>query len=167
MKKLGAPQPFLLAGHPEEDDAALGAHALGGTFGVGAGHGKKSGGPGPVVIGAVVDVVAVGERRAQSDMIEVSADHQVFVLQNGVAAFEHGDDVLGVVALAFDRDLEGQLLLSGQFEGFLLSGVVACGVEDLRAVGLLAIENGGGHGQARGHAGNRRTRLGRLEFGRL
>ena len=94
---LRAPQALLFAGEPREDDAALGPDALGGAFRIGAREGQQAGGTGAIVVGAVVDVVPVGQRRGQADVIEVRADHDVLVLQHRVAAFENADDVFGVI----------------------------------------------------------------------
>ena len=68
---LRTPESLLFAGEPGEDDAALGADSLGGAFGVGAREGEEAGGTGAIVIGSVVDVVAVGQRRGEADVIEV------------------------------------------------------------------------------------------------
>ena len=55
---------------------------------------------GAVVVRAVVHVVAVGQRRAQADVIQMRADHHVFVLLHRIRAFEDADHVFGVTGLA-------------------------------------------------------------------
>ena len=57
---------------------------------------EQAGGTGAIVIRAVVDVVAVGQRRAQTDVIQVRADDHVLVLQHRIAAFEDADHVFAV-----------------------------------------------------------------------
>ena len=94
---LRAPESLLFAGIPQENDAALGPHALGRAFRISARHGQQAGGTGAIVVGAVVDVVAVGQRRGEPDVIQVRADHDVLVLQDRVAAFQNADHVFGVI----------------------------------------------------------------------
>ena len=75
------------------------ANALRRAFRISVRHGQQAGGAGPIVVRAVVDVVAVRQRRAQADVIQMRADDHVFVFQHRVAAFENADHVLAVIRL--------------------------------------------------------------------
>ena len=97
---LRAPQALLFAREPREDDAALGAYSLGGAFGIRPREGQQTGTTRAIVVGAVIHVVAVGQRRGEPDMIRVRADHHVLVLEDRIAAFQDADDILRVIGRA-------------------------------------------------------------------
>ena len=119
MKYCEPHRPFSSPAVPQKDDAALGPNALGRAFRVSVRHGQQPGGTGAIVIGAVVDVVAVGQRRAEADVIEVRADDDIFVLQYGVAAFENADHVFGVIRFTLDGHFQAEFLGGVQLEGIL------------------------------------------------
>ena len=129
-------------------------------------EGQQAGGTGAIVIGAIIDVVAVGQRRGEADVIEVRADHDVLVLQDRVAAFENADHVFAVVGLALQRHFQADLFRRVELEGILL-GIGAGGVEDLLRVMFLALEDAVGHGEARGDRGGAGQAGGLLQFGHL
>src|SRR5665213_2616195 len=79
VKILRSPETLFFSRVPQEDDGAFGADTFGRAFGIGMGHGEHTGGTGAVVIRAIVNIVAVGQRRAETDVIEVRADDNVFL----------------------------------------------------------------------------------------
>ena len=56
-------------------------------------------------------------RRANTDVIVVRAEGDIFILQNGVAAFPNSDDVLGSHRLRLEADTKARLLVWTQLEG--------------------------------------------------
>ena len=83
---VGTHQTFFFTGEPAEDDRAFGSvdHKGLGDFE----HGDAAGG---VVVGAVIDLAVT-----DADMVGVRTDDDVFIFEDGIGAFEAGDDALGV-----------------------------------------------------------------------
>ena len=81
-----AHETSFFTGEPAEDDRAFGSvdHEGLGDFE----HGDAAG---DVVVGAVHDLAV-----ADAEVVGVRADDYVFIFEDGVGAFEVGDDVLGV-----------------------------------------------------------------------
>ena len=111
--------------------------------------------PESVIVCAVVDVVATRLTRAghlrggvASQVIEVRAEGDVLVLEDRVAAFDHGDDVHRVLELPGGGQVHRQEL--PRFEGKQLAGIVRGGaLRDARAVLALAAEQVGNQAAAR------------------
>ena len=115
---LGAEQPELLAGMPDEDEGTLGLHALRGE---GARHFERAHRARPVVIGAVVDGVHARRGMQPADGIHVHGDRFVDRLRDqsvvrellgtelevegagGVAILRHGH--AHMVAMRTDGDI--------------------------------------------------------------
>ena len=94
-------EAFFFAGEPAEDDRAFGSvddEGLGDFE-----HGDATGG---VVVGAVIDLTV-----ADAEVVGVGADDDIFIFEDGVGAFEVGDDALGVCGsgLCFDIERDGFL----------------------------------------------------------
>ena len=107
MKYCEPHRPFSSPPFHRKDDGALGTHAFGRALGISARDGEQAGRAGAIVVRAVVHVVAIGQRRAEADVIEVRADDDVFVFQHGIAAFEDADDVFAVACRRIARGRAG------------------------------------------------------------
>ena len=126
-------RPFSSPRVPQENDVRFGTHAFGRALGISTRDGEQPGRTGAVVVRAVVHVVAIGQRRAEADVVQVRADDDVFVFVDRVAAFEHSDDVFAV-ALPFlhgDVQVERFSALIANESSFAL---FARAIENLRGV---------------------------------
>ena len=121
-------------------------------------HTQQARGTGTVVIGAVIHVMSVGHGSAQSNMVQVRAHDDVFILEHGIAAFQNADHVFGMPLLAMHREVDRQLLGGIELERIEL-GVVVRRAERLRSRDLLALEQRIGESHSDGHVG--RCRAGR------
>ena len=113
---MRAPQALFFTRIPEENDAAFRAHAFSRAFRIRLRHREHARRTRPVVIGAVIDIVAVGLRSGQTGVVEMSADHDVLVFENRVAALDNAYDVLAMRLFAPRDQFEADLLRRGERE---------------------------------------------------
>ena len=134
----GAEAADLLRAKEGEDDGAFGPRAGGEDVG----EGEDGGGAGGVVVGAIVDTVAVDRSSGYAEVVEVGGEEDDLGVELGVGAAEDGDGVPGLGA--GDALVAGKALLEAVGErrrqwSFLEVGAV--GTARLEAEGL---ELGGG-----------------------
>ena len=88
-KILGSQQSLLLARHPHQQQGALELRV---RFLQRAGDIEQQRAARAIVHGAVVDAIAI-DRFANADMIDVRGQHNVFILELGIASGDPGHDV--------------------------------------------------------------------------
>src|SRR6201999_3183699 len=85
---LRAEQALLLATVPEKHDRTLRPYSLGRSGSVSMRHRQQADGTRSVIVRAIVDVVSIGQRRAQANVIEMRTHNDIFIFEDRIAAFQ-------------------------------------------------------------------------------
>src|SRR5690348_12229766 len=111
----------------------------------------------------IVYVVAIGERRAQADVVKMGADDDVLAFEGWIGALEDSDDILAMTLLAFDYRVNGEIFFRIHLKRFFRGIRTGC-IKSLLGAELLAGEDVVGHLHAGDYDGSAGTRRLVLEF---